>query len=228
MVLFLGAFKGETKAIKKACTPIDEYDYQGISLWMGSFNGRRVLVAETGTGKLNAAITATRLLEEYEIDAVVCIGIAGGLHPVLLAGDLFIAESIVQHDMDVRALGFKTGETPYADKSAFESDAALIRALDAWAGDSRHQLKHGAMGTGDVFIDKNYYDSHEEELKNIDACDMESYAIARVCADFDVPFISAKTISDLPGKGTGKSLREILPIAEKNSLFVLASIVNKT
>lgn len=248
MYLFLGAFKGETKAVKKACVLIDEYEYAGISLWIGSFNGERVLVAETGTGKLNAAIATCRLLEEYEITAVICIGIAGGLRSDLQAGDLFIADSIVQHDMDVRALGFKPGETPYAKKSAFRSDVVLFETVFSKAQASGkianeqslvrqrnssslraltkgHYIKTGTIGTGDVFVNQEILESRKKLFEGIDACDMESYAIARVCDDFDVPFISAKTISDLPGQGTGKSLREILPVAAENTNFILHCIL---
>ena len=64
----------------------------------GVLDGRQVVLAGSGMGKVNAAIVTTLLADRYSCGAVVLSGVAGGLDPRLDIGDVVIAEHVVQHD----------------------------------------------------------------------------------------------------------------------------------
>ena len=82
--------------------------------------------------------------------------------------------------MDVTGLGFMRGETP------FEKEPPLM--LES-TSDFNPIGRHATCGTGDCFVeDKSQYYG--------EVVDMEGYALAKVCHNYDIPFISFKYITD--------------------------------
>src|SRR5690625_2550817 len=82
------------------------------------FFGHPVVAVVCGVGKVHAALCTQILISTFKVAQVINIGIAGGLRPDLVPGDIVIADSLVQHDMDVRALGLPLGQiyrSPYFD-----------------------------------------------------------------------------------------------------------------
>ena len=77
--------------------------------WQGD-GGTPVLLtlAWSGWGKVCAARTATRVLAsaspEAPIDLLLFTGVAGGADPALQQWDVVLADSVVQHDLDVRPI----------------------------------------------------------------------------------------------------------------------------
>src|ERR1700727_207552 len=82
----------------------------------GVFESAGVPVLFCGVGKVNAAMALSRELSQYkhrgqEMPLVVNFGSVGSrCHP---SGTLVACHEFVQRDMDVRALGFPLGVTPY-------------------------------------------------------------------------------------------------------------------
>ncbi|MDB2516495.1 5'-methylthioadenosine/S-adenosylhomocysteine nucleosidase [Planktomarina temperata] len=124
----------------------------------------------TGVGKVNAAISATRLIKEYSPSLIINYGTAGSLNKNLQG--LVEVKRFCQRDMNATPLGFEVGQTPFDD----------IGEINL-GGDGC------SCGTGDSFVTKN------PELKT-DVVDMEAYSIAKVCYIEDVSFRCFKFISD--------------------------------
>ena len=93
--------------------------------------------------------------------------------------------------MDVRALGFKLGQTP------FEGSVMIGR-------------KGLVVGSGDSFA------IEKPEIK-CDIVDMEAYAIARVCKKYDVEFKCFKYISDNVDENSADDWKE--NVRKCNQLF---------
>jgi len=127
-------------------------------------------IVYSGVGKVNAAITLCDALASSSPKTVVNYGSAGALRTGL--SGLYRVTRFQQRDMDVRALGFSLGQTP------FEED--MIIDLD---GDGL------SCGTGDNFV------STPPEM-NSDLVDMEAYALAKICRQKAVEFHCFKFISD--------------------------------
>jgi nucleoside phosphorylase len=60
--------------------------------------------AVSSIGKVAAAMTLTKVLEQYPIDAIINIGLAGSLSSNLKFGDVVIADKTIEHD------GFMEGD----------------------------------------------------------------------------------------------------------------------
>lgn len=139
----------------------------------------------TGVGKVNATYSLTKRLQidgsmnfDSRINLVINYGTAGSRK--YKKGDLIDCTRFIQRDMDVTGLGFQKGETP------FEKEPSIVI-------ESKSKFNpigiNATCGTGDNFVEDrtNYYG---------EVVDMEAYALAKVCHNFDVPFISFKYISD--------------------------------
>ena len=131
-------------------------------------------VLYTGVGKVNAAYKLTRHLVTFGCPKqVINFGTAGSR--ALPIGELVKCTKFVQRDMDKTALGFRKGET------AFEDDVPMIIEF----GDGL------ICGTGDNFVQDIM-----KEMPMINVFDMEAYALAKVCYQYRLPFVSYKYITD--------------------------------
>ena len=54
--------------------------------------------AVSSIGKVSAAMTLTKVLEQYPIDSIVNIGLAGSLSSHLEFGDVVVVQHTVEHD----------------------------------------------------------------------------------------------------------------------------------
>jgi adenosylhomocysteine nucleosidase len=86
-------------------------------------------------GKVAAAMTATTLVEKFGVTHILFTGVAGAGQASIAVGDIVIAESLVQHDMDASPL-FPRHEVPLTGLSHFASDRAIASEL-APSGSSR-------------------------------------------------------------------------------------------
>jgi nucleoside phosphorylase len=66
--------------------------------------GEGVLVAETGVGKVAAAMAVAYVLARHAPEESFFMGVAGALNPALKALDLLLAERAVQWDVDLTPL----------------------------------------------------------------------------------------------------------------------------
>ena len=164
----------------------------------GSINDWNVLY--TGVGKVNATYKLTERLADYhyvEPKLVINYGTAGSRK--IKKEQLVDCTKFIQRDMDVRGLGFMKHQTPYESINGMviqyrtEPPSPLFNPIG----------KNYTCGTGDSFVE-----SLEKGDTNINVFDMEAYALAKVCRNFDVPFISFKYITDNVNEHSAKDWTE--------------------
>ena len=127
-------------------------------------------IVYSGVGKVNAAISLCDALASCRPKKVVNYGSAGAVRTGL--SGLHRVTRFQQRDMDVRALGFLLGQTPFEEDVIIDFD-----------GDGL------SCGSGDNFV------SAPPEM-NSDLVDMEAYALAKICQQKAVEFHCFKFISD--------------------------------
>ena len=76
----------------------------GREFWLGHLHGHEAVLVLSGIGKVAAATTATLLIEYFHVSHIVFTGVAGGLGENVKVGDLVVADSFLQHDLDVSPL----------------------------------------------------------------------------------------------------------------------------
>jgi len=214
----------EAEAIKKEIENIKEIVINEISFFTGKFNEKEIVFVQSGIGKVNAAITATLLIEKFNVKEVIFSGVAGSLDARLKIGDVVIGRDIVQHDVDATAFGYKMGQIPQMKEWAFESDKDLIEKT-AKINNINHQILLGRILTGDQFISKK--DVKIQLGKDFDALcvDMESGAVAQVCARLGIKFLIIRSISDSITDDSGMEYTSFVKLAAENSKKILKEII---
>ncbi|MDZ5458803.1 5'-methylthioadenosine/adenosylhomocysteine nucleosidase [Azohydromonas lata] len=192
----------------------------GREFWVGTLCGHEVVLVRSLIGKVAAATTAAVLLEHFQVDAIVFTGVAGGLGAGVRIGDIVVADTLLQHDMDASPI-FARFEVPLYGRSRFGTDALLSRRLEiacarvlssiaagtcselstvqlAGCGVAHGPRVHrGLIVSGDRFVSsaaeaQALQSDHADAL----AVEMEGAALAQVCHDFGVPCAVMRTVSD--------------------------------
>ena len=211
MIGIIGAVVEEAEAIKKEIKEIKETVISGISFFTGKFNDKDVVFVQSGIGKVNAAITATLLIEKFKVSEVI------------FSGDVVIGRDIVQHDVDATAFGYKMGQIPQMKEWAFESDKELVEKAGN-INDFDHRIFFGRILTGDQFVSKK--DVKIRLGKDFEALcvDMESGAVAQVCTRLGVKFLIIRSISDSITDESDMEYETFVKLAAKNSTRILKEI----
>ena len=171
------------------------------------FRNSDVLVQKCGIGKVNAALGAQRMINEFHPDCIISSGCAGGNGDDINVQDIIVSKELCYHDVYCgKAIDDSTVYGQVQGLPArFQADPELLRkALSI--GPSGVNLHQGLIVTGDWFVDS------KEKMREIighfpeaKAVDMESCAIAQTCYINKVPFISFRVISDIPLRDTDAS-----------------------
>jgi adenosylhomocysteine nucleosidase len=174
----------------------------------GTIDGRDVVLAGSGMGKVNASIVTTLLADRFGCRAIVFTGVAGGLDPRLAIGDIVVADLVVQHDAGVleneRVRTYQPGHAPVinpTDRLGYRTDPELLaRVKERLAGISiPGQIVYGTVLSGDQYL--NCETTRGRLLNELggQAIEMEGGAVAQVCEAFGIPWLVVRALSDLAG-----------------------------
>lgn len=169
------------------------------------FNDNRVLVSKCGIGKVNAALGAQRMINEFHPDVIVSSGCAGGNGDDIHIQDIVVSKELAYHDVYCGTAIDNT--TQYGQVQGlpvrFQADPFLLEKATSLSLLNTNQqpltVHPGLIVTGDWFVDtKEKMRSIISIFPDAKAVDMESAAIAQACYLNNVPFISFRVISDMP------------------------------
>ena len=163
------------------------------------FTDGSVRVEKCGIGKVNAALGAQRMINEFNPDVIISSGCAGGNGDDINIQDVVVSAELTYHDVycgkaidDTTVYGQVQGLP-----ARYQADSWLLekaRSLDCGV-----KVHPGLIVTGDWFVDSRdkmrEIVGHFPEAK---AVDMESCAIAQTCYINKVKFISFRVVSDIP------------------------------
>ena len=190
----MGAMDVEVAAIRAAIDQPQVANVLGCEIVHGVLAGRPVLLAESGIGKVNAALT-TAALAQAGASSVVFVGVAGGLAPGVNVGDAVVATSLVQHDVDMTAFGHAPG-TIIGVLAGGVADKTLSDALATAAVALGETVHRGVIASGDQFIASAEESAAIAGQFGALAVEMEGAAVAQVCTRLGLPFAVLRWISD--------------------------------
>ena len=187
----------------------------------GRLGSQRITLVQSRIGKVAAAVTATTLIREHGVDAIIFTGVAGALDDALSVGDVVVADQLVQHDLQGPPEMFARGEVPLLGVVEIGTDPALaagavsaardfldsgFRELVAAARTSfdlaveQPRVHVGEVATGDEFVHGSLKDVVRARAPRALCVDMEGAAVAQVCLEHGgTPLCVIRAISDLAG-----------------------------
>jgi len=222
----IGAMAEEVQLIEQDLQQTTITSIAGMSFYEGLLFDSPIVLCKSGVGKVNAAVCTQILIDRFGVDCVLFTGVAGALDPALNIGDIVISTDCVQHDVDVRALGFELGVIPYTETSIFTADAKLVElAFQSSKQLFGSRIMKGRVLSGDHFIaDRDKVKQLHLELSGV-CTEMEGAAVAQVCQMNNIPFVIIRSMSDKADGSAHINFTEFTQLASENSYRLIAHMV---
>ena len=210
IILIEGAMDEEISLIHDSLSNVEELNFYGYSVTKGEYLDNTILLCKTEMGMVNAAFITSILIKEFNPQYVFNQGTSGGHKDFLNVGD------IVLGDFYCNINSYKTAYLPKGkgsnplhwepwlceikdnDKFILSNGLKASTFLVSLAKNTFYNGNKyvGTIGSGDFWnneIDRinmisNIFDSYCEE--------METYAVAQVCNNMNVPFLGFRIISN--------------------------------
>ncbi|MCU0913788.1 MAG: 5'-methylthioadenosine/adenosylhomocysteine nucleosidase [Planctomycetes bacterium] len=239
----LGAFQQEVTLLREMLTEVQVRPIEGIEFISGRIGTAVVVVAWTGVGKVNAAMTTTLLLEHFRPRQVIFTGIAGGIDPNLEPGDIIVAKQTAYHDAGtlwtegIEYGGVRNRFTGEYNPVFFPADPELLavaeqagRALTfeataLRAGHRPPRVVVGTVVTGDVFVVSKERSAEFAAKLGAHAVEMEGAAVAQVCYQRDVGCLVIRSISDKADEEAIMDKQLFYAMAARNSAGLVVEMV---
>ena len=215
----MGALPQEVELLKEDLAESSHTELGRRNYHSGSLHGHAVTLVHSRMGKVASASTATTLVTQFDVDAVVFVGVAGRLDDDLDIGDVVIATDLVQHDLQSNPKEFKRGEVPLLGIRELPTDDHLRSAaataareffekhLDHAVGTktlrdfqiTKPKVVLGRVASGDEFIHGELRDLVRARAPQAKCVEMEGAAVAQVCYEHGKPVCIIRAISDRAG-----------------------------
>ncbi|NMC44845.1 MAG: 5'-methylthioadenosine/S-adenosylhomocysteine nucleosidase [candidate division Zixibacteria bacterium] len=221
--LVLYAFDAEGRLLAEKMTIEKTDTILGRAVQIGRLADERVVLAESGIGMTNAAMTTQKLIDTFHPKAIIFSGIAGAIDTSIHIGDITVCRVWSEHDygylgkdsLRVETIEvFNPARDTLAEMSYYTVDSALYATAEklsttemefAPIGQREPRLTVGGAGvSGNMFIDNREKRLWLSDRFNALVVDMESAAVAQVGTVNGVPFIIFRSASDLAG-GSGSA-----------------------
>jgi adenosylhomocysteine nucleosidase len=183
-IFILGALREEISQIRKLMIVKEQLKAGHADVWVGVWEGIRIVLVRTGMGKECALDSLKKVLSKRYPALVLSIGYAGGLDSKLKVGDLVIADKIVEIDQ----------ATPFAKSFPVNSQQEDLFKMLTFQ--KKLMIYKGTLLTANQVISGS---SAKQELGSSHkalAVDMETSSLIAHCIEKKIPFVSVRAISD--------------------------------
>ncbi|MFD1899067.1 5'-methylthioadenosine/adenosylhomocysteine nucleosidase [Enterococcus termitis] len=218
----IGAMDQEVKILKEKLSDTRSWERAGALFVSGSLGRHEVIVVRSGIGKVLSAVTTTLLIHQYGVNMVINTGSAGGIGSGLKVGDVVISDKLAYFDVDVTGFGYAPGQLP-GMPLYYECSEYLKLEMKKAAENTGMSVQHGLIVTGDSFVnDKEKVQKILHDFPEALACEMEGASIAQAAAQFNIPFLVVRAISDTADHEASQTFDEFIEEAgEKSAQMVI-------
>lgn len=193
MIGLIAAMNSEIDAVTDRMSDVSTETIGNVEFRKGSLQDEEIVIALSGVGKVHAAIAATLMCQVFKPDALMSIGVAGGLQDDQQLGDLVISDHAIQADFDT---SFIDGDAGIGLR--FDADPVLVEHARKVAEKSDRKWRIGTVATQDLFLAaKADYEKLMARFPEAACNEMEGAAVAEVADTFKIPFVILRTLSDV-------------------------------
>lgn len=220
------AMNKEMAKLKTIINVTETFEIYNNTFFCGEHNNTKIVLAISGIGKVNAAMTTMLMIANFNPSLIINSGIAGGYATDLEPLDIIVGNKVGYSDVDMTspiAGAFSYGQIEGMPRF-FESQMKYINEK------MQEEVKLGTILTGDQFVD-----SYEKASKivsryfpndNVMACDMESASIAQVSYNCGVDFLIIRVISDVIGRSNKLDYDTFSMLASNKCANLVLEIIN--
>lgn len=221
MIGIIAAMDVEMKSLRSYMENTETEVISGIRFVRGTLEGKDVVTAVCGIGKVFAALCAQTMILHYQPRCIINTGVAGTLTAALTIGSIAVSSAVVQHDMDTSPLGDPVGLISGINKVELPADRLLTGQLSACAKVMGIKTATGVIASGDQFVASAERKAFIVEHFKAIACEMEGAAIGQVCYVNKVPFCVLRAISDSADGSSHMDYPTFVQMAAEQSVALL-------
>ena len=227
MIGIIAAMNVEMESLRSHIeNPVTEV-ISGVRFVRGMLEGKEVVTAVCGIGKVFAALCAQTMILRYAPDMIINTGVAGTLTDQLSIGSIAVSSSVVQHDMDTSPLGDPVGLISGINQVELPADEDLCGRLSACAGALGINTVTGVIASGDQFVASSERKAFITEHFGAVACEMEGAAIGQVCYVNEVPFCVLRAISDSADGSSHMDYPTFVKMAAEQSVALMRRFLSE-
>ncbi len=197
-----------------------------LKIHIGKIGEHDVVLLYCGVCKVNAAIAAQIVIDDFNVDAIINAGVAGGMDRRLRILDTVVSTEVAYHDVASEIL---TEYHPWMKSVFFAADDNLLKIAKDVAEriQTKGKIYFGRMVTGEAFISD---DGRQEivDAFNPLSVDMETGSIAHVCYANSIPFLAIRSITDTADHSGSEffemNCKEASRIAKDFTVAVIGSV----
>ena len=229
MLGIIGAMEIEVARLKEAMQNVVVKNKAGMEFCQGELAGCPAVVVRSGVGKVNAAMCAQILVDDFGVDAIVNTGIAGSLKAEINIGDMVICSDTLQHDMDATGFGYPVGVIPQMECSTFVADEKLQKLAQECCAVVNPEISTfvGRVVSGDQFISDKAQKQWLTDTFAGYCTEMEGAAIAQAAYRNQVPFLIIRAISDKADDSATMDYPEFEAKAVEHSVNLMMAMAEK-
>lgn len=187
----IGAMPEEITLLRGKMSDVVTEKVAGLEIITGNLHGKKVVLTQSGMGKVAAAAATQLLVTKYGIEAIVFSGIAGNMTSKIGVGDVVLSREVTYHDAEIPMIA-----QHYPNMDSYFGDENLIAAASRACEETSTNYIVGKIATGDKFIGETAQKNAIAEFCNPDCVEMEGAAIAHIACKNDIPFIIIRSMSD--------------------------------
>lgn len=221
MIGIIAAMDVEMKSLRSYMENTETEVISGIRFVRGTLEGKDVVTAVCGIGKVFAALCAQTMILHYQPKCIINTGVAGTLTDALTIGSIAVSSAVVQHDMDTSPLGDPVGLISGINKVELPADRLLTGQLSACAKVMGIKTATGVIASGDQFVASAERKAFIVEHFKAIACEMEGAAVGQVCYVNKVPFCVLRAISDSADGSSHMDYPTFVQMAAEQSVALL-------
>lgn len=174
------------------------------------FRGKDIVFFRSGIRKINASAAAQYMIDKFNLEKLIVIGTCTSSNEGLNYGDIIIPSKVIDYDYIIRELEEEIDEELYLVPDQVPMP---------------NEYYDGVLGTSDkalvLWSDYTFLASN-----SIDASDLESYAVLKICKTNNVKCIIIKGVTDKPMRSMD-GYNEQLDVYEENLPTVMKKIIEE-
>ena len=174
------------------------------------FRGKDIVFFRSGIRKINASAAAQYMIDKFNLEKLIVIGTCTSSNDGLHYGDIIIPSKVIDYDYIIRELEEEIDEELYLVPDQVSMP---------------NEYYDGVLGTSDkalvLWSDYTFLASN-----SIDASDLESYAVLKICKTNNVKCIIIKGVTDKPMRSMD-GYNEQLDVYEVNLPTVMKKIIEE-
>ncbi len=185
-IIVLCAVKNEFDSVRLILTEKiqDKYDIDNLKCIKGTIQGYNCIVALTGPYMENCETGLLKILSRYNTRIVLLFGAAGAINPKLAIGTITIPSSVIRYESSDFLKGiYKEISLSFISEHLGKFPNILITRA----------------GTSPYFVSSKKLRREIFSKLQIDTTDCETYYVARICKEQNIPFLAIRCITDNAG-----------------------------